>query len=1143
MTRMRRLQESIPFVSFTIVLALFLGLVAPFAPVPAFAAEPLEGGSAMPALPPGLTPEQAEAARALLESNPEARKALEAAMQKRAAEAEVEATKRDVIGGKGVFPEGAARGERSVELPYQWQTSTYVGGLFKNRLSKPERETMIHFGHDLFVPSYARTKLLENTPVSPGYVVGPGDEIVVRMWGRVEGTQRMVVDRDGKIFFPKFGSLYVAGKTFEEVKSFLKAKVSTIAEVRSDVTMGQMKGIRVSVVGEVTRPGWYNVSSLNTALQALAAAGRIKDIGSLRRIEILRGGKTAERIDLYDFLLRGDTRADIRLLQGDVILVPVVGRLVAVAGEVRRPAIYELKDEKSLLELIRMAGGFTPAAFKRRVQVERLEGNVARVVLDTDADELGKGRKPFDLADGDLVRVLPIVLADENAVYLEGNVMRGGRYELKPGMTVGSLFKDEKDFAPETYFDYALITRLVPPDMHKKVVPVNLREIVLERKAGADVALMPRDTLKVFKRSDFKEALKAFISGEVRLTRSEARKMLALDNQALAGRMPLELKGVEFRGPAARRAETGGPGFRPEAEYQGVEFQGVERQGTVTRQMEYQGTQFRRPDSKGTGYPGTDSRENDLRRQQYPGPEYQGPDSRGTGYQGPDSRGTEYQGPDSRRPDSQETDLRGQGYPAREYPEKEYREADFRRSDARERDLRAGEPRGVEFRREEPREPAFRPDREGLTFEIQAGTRVADLVKMAGGLTRLASLDRAEILRVDDQRTFHTIYFNLGKAMAGDPEENQLLENEDRVRIHSLREKTYRKTVSVSGDVNLPGEFVLTEGMKLSDLLFKAGGFQESAYTKEAELVRRDVSPQGDLVTTQTVVVYPERVLGGEAVADLTLREYDYLYVRQIPDWGEKIQVTLAGEFRFPGIYAARKGERLSSVIERAGGYTKDAYLNAGVFTRVSTRKTQQEAIDRLIEELEISISEKGQEVSAALDKEDVESNKQLMEARRSLVSQLRKVRAKGRVIVHLGDPETMKGKAEDVILEDGDRLQVPQKLNVVNVVGRVYNPTGVVYDPANDSVQYYLETVGGPTPNADKDNIFLLKADGSVVSRGNADKGFFSGGFMESKVKPGDSVVVPEKLVQIRTMKDVKDITQILFQIAVTTGVVIALF
>ncbi len=1056
MTRSRLHQKSNPCVSLALALVLLMGLPASSVPVPAFAAESI-GGTAMPELPPGLTPEQAEAARRLLESSPGSRKALESAVQEKAARDEAGAAKREQA-AKKAEAEAAARAEQAAAR-YDWQKSPYVGGLFGSRLKAQERDTLIHFGHDLFAPSSGAVELLENIPVSPGYIIGPGDEIVVRMWGRVEGTQRMVVDRDGKIFLPKFGSLYVAGKTFEEVKGFLKSKVSTIAEVSSDVTLGQMKGIRVSVVGEVRSPGWYNVSSLHTALQVLAAAGRIKDIGSLRSIRILRGGKLAEEIDLYDFLLRGDTRADIRLLQGDVIFVPVVGRLTAIAGEVRRPAIYELKGENSLLELVQLSGGFTPAAYKRRVQVERLEGNTSRIVLDTDADDLQKGLKAFDLADGDLVRVFPIVLADENAVRLEGNVRRPGKYELKAGMTVGTLLPDEKVFLPETYFDYALLTRLVPPDLHKEVVPVNLREIVLERKAGSDVSLMPRDTLRVFRRSEFRDLPKATISGEVRLTRKQLMKTLGLDNQAAAGPAALDSTGREPVGSdESAGSEPRGPQIKRETEFREAEIRRVEPQGKDWR--------------------ATDMRETNTR------------------------------------------------------------DTDFRITDSRR-----AEPTDGGVRRTESAGQDARVDREGLTFEIHAGTRVADLVKMAGGLTRLAYLDRAEIVRVDDDRNFRTVYFHLGKAMAGDPQENKLLENEDRVRIHSILETTYRKMVTVTGEVNLPGDFVLTEGMRLSDLLFKAGGFRESAYTKEAELVRREVTPQGDLVKTQTIVVCPERALAGIAEADMPLRENDFLYVRQIPDWGEKVQVTLAGEFRFPGTYAVKKGEHLSSVIERAGGFTNGAYTKAGVFTRLSTQRTQQEAIDRLIEELETAIAQKGQEVGAALDREDLESNKQLLEARRALVSQLRQAKAKGRVIVRLRDPEIMKGTGEDIFLEDGDRLFVPQKMNVVNVVGRVYNPTGVVYDPATDTVGHYLKIVGGPTESADTDHMFILKANGSVVSRSTASDGFFSGGFMSSKVEPGDSVVVPQKLLQVRTMKDLKDISQILYQIAVTAGVLFLVF
>ncbi len=1127
--------------------ALALALVFSAAlPKPASAAEPFGDGST-PALSPGMTPEQAAAARQLAGSDPEARKALEDALGGRAGDTEGEAAGREKTGMK-TGAEAAAQAARiAAEPPYDWTKSAYVGGLFGKRLTRKERETVVHFGHDLFALPAAARPPIESAPVAPGYVVGPGDEIVVRMWGRVEGTQRMTVDRDGKIFFPKFGSLHVAGKTFEEVKSFLKAKVSTIAEVSSDVGMGRMKGIGVSVMGEVRYPGWYNVGSLHTAFQALSAAGRVKDIGSLRGIRIRRGGSTVEEVDLYDFLLKGDTRADIRLHQGDVVFVPVVGKLAAVVGEVRRPAIYELKGETSVLDLVRLAGGFTPAAYRRRIQVERLEGDAARVVLDAFADDLEKGGSDLVPADGDVVRVLPIRLADENAVRVEGNVHRPGRYEAKKGLTVGTLLASEKEFLPDTYFDYALIVRLVPPDLHKEVVPVNLREIVLERKPDADVALLPRDTLKVFKRSDFKDAPKASISGEVRLTREgalkrearlardERRKRGGLDNQAEAVPLPEEAAaerpgGPDFRGEAGTGRSVYPvtepiPPDAPAPESAAGLREGDSREKVIRGEDAARNGAARDAAARGTYARDGYSREASAR-------DAYGRDGRARGEKAPDERSRDAAaGRDTAR--TRDAGLRDRGA----------RGADDRDLDTRAAQMLEAEARGAEVRDVYAPKAESPFQREAVTFEIHGGTRVADLVKMAGGLTRTAYLERAEIVRVDDGRNYRTIYFHLGKAMAGDPEENKLLENEDQVRIHSVLEKTRRKTVSVSGEVNQPGDFVLTEGMKLSDLLFKSGGFREGAYKREAELVRREVNPQGDLVKTQTIVVYPERALSGDAEADVPLAADDYLYVRQIPDWGEKILVTLAGEFRFPGTYAARKGERLSSVIERAGGYTQGAYVKAAVFTRVTTREAQQEAIDRMIEELETSIAERGQEVSAALDKEDIESNKQLLEARRALVIQLKKLKAQGRVIVRLKDPAAMKGSSEDIYLEDGDRLFVPQKMNVVNVVGRVYNPTGVVYDPANDTVGHYLKTVGGPAGNADEENIFVLKANGSVVSRGNADGNFLTGGFLSSKVEPGDSIVVPQKLLEARAMKDMKDLIQIMYQIAVSVGVLVVAF
>jgi len=1033
---------------FPAVLLLFLLLA--FLGASALAAENM--GGSMPTLPADLSPEQAEMARKYLESHPEESRALEAVRQRKEQEALEGEMRGDENAGEGrkfLAPgaEGAAAAAKADRFAapslYDWRKSPYVSRLFGSRLKDEEKRQLVHFGHDLFAPRTEIAVVLENMPAVPGYVIGPGDEVVVRMWGRMEGTQRLTVDRDGKIFFPKLGSFHVAGKTFEELKTFLQGKVSGIKEVRSDVSLGRMKGVRVSVIGEVHAPGWYDVSSLHTALQALSLASGVKDIGSLRRIELRRGGKAVETIDLYDFLLKGDGRSDLRLLQGDTIFVPVVGKLVVIAGEVRRPAIYELRDEKPLLDLVQVAGGFAPSAWKQRVLVERLEGNVSRVVLDAIVEDLEKGKATVDLSDGDIVRVFPILPVDTNVVTLEGNVHRPGKYELKPGMTVGSLLKDAMDFLPETYFDYALLTRLVPPDLHKEVIPVNLREIVLERKPEADVALQGRDKLTVYNRSSFRDLPKATISGEVRLTRQP-------------------------------------PGPPPKAEGLLPGVQGPEKP----------------PRTEGP-FPSGSGREKPL-------------GTEGTFAPVP---GLE---PSPRAEGQVTTGKAALGMKS---------EKDFLLSKL------AAE---------------SKVDNNVLTIEIQAGMRVADLVRMAGGLTRLAYLERAEVVRVDENRTYRTIYFHLGKAIAGDPGENLLLSNEDHVQIHSIMETRFKKTVLAAGEVNNAGEYVLTDGMRLSDLLFKAGGFSESAYTREAEVIRREISPRGDLVRTQALVVLPEKALRGEADADIPLKEYDLLVVRQIPNWTKNIRVTLAGEVQFPGIYTAHKGERLSSVIERAGGFTNGAYLKAAQFTRLSTQRSQQEAIDKLIDDLEVEVAQKAQQVSGALDREDVEANKQLLEARRTLIAQLKKARAKGRVVIRLTSADRLKGSAADILLEDGDRLEIPEKTNVVNVVGRVYNPTGVVYDPADDTVGHYLKMVGGPTASADRDHIFLLKSNGSVVTRENADGGFFSTGrqgLLSTRVDPGDSIVVPEKLLETRLMKDVKDITQILYQIAVTAGIVILAF
>jgi protein involved in polysaccharide export with SLBB domain len=236
----------------------------------------------------------------------------------------------------------------------------------------------------------------------------------------------------------------------------------------------------------------------------------------------------------------------------------------------------------------------------------------------------------------------------------------------------------------------------------------------------------------------------------------------------------------------------------------------------------------------------------------------------------------------------------------------------------------------------------------------------------------------------------------------------------------------------------------------------------------------------------------------------------------------------------------------LSSILQRAGGFTKDAFLRGTIFTRVSVQKRQQELIDRAVEQLEQDVARTSmREAAVAIDKEAAETQKQTLEARKLLLAKLKTVQAQGRIIIRLSGSEKLEGTDNDIVIEPGDQLVVPRTPQVVNVLGRVYNPTAIVYNQANSTAAYYLRKVGGPTEDADRDRIFVVQADGSVLTKATVNQGFWmmgDSGLMSTKLEAGDAIVVPEKLMFSTVMKDVKDITQIMMQLAVTLGIFLAI-
>ncbi len=247
-------------------------------------------------------------------------------------------------------------------------------------------EPLKQFGYDLFSDAPSTFAPAVDIPVDVNYVMGPGDTIQVQLFGKEHAEYSLLVSRDGTIQFPRIGPISVAGLTFAEMQQTLKAMINEqLIGEKTVITLGKLRSIRVFILGDVQHPGSYTVSALSTMTNALFVGGGVSEIGSLRQIQLKRRGKVVARMDLYDLLLHGDTSHDVRLQPGDVIFVPPVGSTLSVAGEVRRPAIYELRDEQSVAQALTLAGGLLPTAYPQASQIERINKRGERTLIDLDA--------------------------------------------------------------------------------------------------------------------------------------------------------------------------------------------------------------------------------------------------------------------------------------------------------------------------------------------------------------------------------------------------------------------------------------------------------------------------------------------------------------------------------------------------------------------------------------------------------------------------------------------------------------------------------------------------------------------------------------------------------------------------------------
>jgi protein involved in polysaccharide export with SLBB domain len=383
----------------------------------------------------------------------------------------------------------------------------------------PEQTSKLkRFGSDMFLNRGLDTKQMPvDIPIGPDYILGVGDGLTINLWGGVSQSFSRTVDREGKIVLPEAGTIVVAGLTLGRAQALVQSALSQqFRDAKVAVTIARLRTVRVYVVGDVQRPGAYDISSLSTPLNALYAAGGPTSIGSLRVARHFRGKELVREVDLYDFLLRGVRPDTERIEDGDTILVSPTGRQVAVGGMVKRPAIYELKDETKLSDVLNDAGGVLVSASLTHITIERVGAQGHRTTLNLDlpegstAESSRKLMDAFAIQDGDRVSVAPILPYSERTIYVEGHVVRPGKFPYRDDMKLSDVLRSYQDLLPEPA-ERGVIIRLMPPDLRAEAIDFNVPDVL---GGNEQIHLQPFDTIRVLGRYEA-DGPKVQVHGEV----------------------------------------------------------------------------------------------------------------------------------------------------------------------------------------------------------------------------------------------------------------------------------------------------------------------------------------------------------------------------------------------------------------------------------------------------------------------------------------------------------------------------------------------------------------------------------------------------------------------------------------------------
>ena len=1021
-----------------------------------------------------------------------------------------------------------------------------------------------------------------NAIVSHNRVLEPGDKLTVIYWSDQTPLNRhdLVVDNQGYIILPGVGQIVVRGMTidrFEQVASEAMSRMQ-FTDLRLIATLDALHTIQVFIAGYVFRPGGYATSSVTSLFNALYLSGGPNEDGALRDIRLTRNGETIH-VDFYKYLMDGDSSQDINLLAGDTIFIGSVGRLVSVGGEVKRPGIYELLPNDKFDELIEMAGGLLPTGYSKRIQIESVQPNMKRVLREVDLSV--SPRQNPDLHDNDFVLVLPVLEEVLNIVRLDGMVKRPGTYELTSQMRVSDLIEKAEGVLGESFLTRADLFRLNGDEKTTTVIPINLG-LALQGDERHNLRLQQRDRLMVYSKFDVEWTADRIVSvqGAVENPGSFERsdKMKISDLVIQAG------------------------GISPEAHFQQATLFRLNRQLQMAEGIPIDLGQVLQNDPKQDLY----LNDGDVLIV-FRFDEVHWIPNREVSITGNVQRPGVYLRFDNMRisdliflaggilPETDMMVLLLQRDPHSNALRSQ--KVDLLKVQANDLDANISLIDGDRLIVYKAVERHWVPLREVSisgaiqqpgVYERVKGMRVSDLLFRAGGVVADAFLNRANLQRyLPDQKNVEIIPIDLNAVIDRDMDEDLFLQDRDSLVVFLISDVVYKAKpiVTVHGAVRKPGEYLRYEGMRVSDLLFLAGGILPSS-SDVVEVAR--AYAEGD---TEILRIDISDIKRKDAEHDLLLFSQDIVTVPKRQNFRDTpMVVTIEGQVKFPGVYAINEGDRLSSLILRAGGLTSLAFIQGAIFTRTEDNlidKVQRESLKNSLNEIdgekeleyirELARSQlSAQQPQIANDLESTvsavaksavsplsgtsaitdqimstqtESSKTGMSSRVlpnsrsavvqssqrpeiSLVTPARKIKEmipNQRVFLNLPLILEAKGSDIDPIMKDGDYLVIPRERQTVLVTGAVLHPSSFIYQSKNKLIDY-IEMAGSYARDADVESVYVLKANGLAYRNDKV-----------KQIESGDVVVVPTRVMVEKVSNTWGEVIS-LIRVALVTGTTLLL-